>query len=72
MVEDSRESTVRINPELRFGKPNVAGISTEVIWEHSDAGEDEDEIAETFNLSVNDVRCALSYETARRRRHRRG
>jgi uncharacterized protein (DUF433 family)/transposase len=63
---DSPESTVRINPELRFGKPAVAGISTEAIWEHSDAGEDEDEIAETFGLSLSDVRWALSYETARR------
>jgi uncharacterized protein (DUF433 family) len=63
---DNPESTVRINPELRFGKPAVAGISTEAIWEHSDAGEDEDEIAETFGLSLSNVRWALSYETARR------
>ena len=50
----------------RFGKPSVAGISTEVIWEHSSVGEDEDEIAVSFGLSLTDVRWALSYETARR------
>jgi uncharacterized protein (DUF433 family) len=53
-------------PSIRFGKPAVQGISTEVIWEHTAAGEDEEEIAEAFNLSLSDVRWALSYETARR------
>ncbi len=55
-----------IDPERRFGKPSVAGISTEAIWEHSSAGEDEDEIAASFDLSLADVRWALSHETARR------
>jgi uncharacterized protein (DUF433 family) len=55
-----------IDPARRFGKPSVAGISTEVIWEHSSVGEDEDEIAVSFGLSLTDVRWALSYETARR------
>jgi uncharacterized protein (DUF433 family)/transposase len=63
---DNPDSTVRINPELRFGKPAVGGISTEAIWENSDVGADEEEIAETFGLSISDVRWALSYETARR------
>jgi uncharacterized protein (DUF433 family) len=63
---DSPDSTVRMNPEQRFGKPAVGGISTEAIWEHSDAGEDETEIAATFDLRLGDVRWALSYETARR------
>jgi uncharacterized protein (DUF433 family) len=57
---------VRIRPNQRFGKPAVGGISTEIIWEHADAGENEDEIAEAFDLSLSDVRWALSYETARR------
>jgi uncharacterized protein (DUF433 family) len=65
---DNERSTVVIDPERRFGKPSVAGISTEAIWEHSSAGEDEDEeeIAASFDLSLADVRWALSYETARR------
>jgi uncharacterized protein (DUF433 family) len=63
---DNERSTVVIDPARRFGKPSVAGISTEVIWEHSSVGEDEDEIALSFGLSLTDVRWALSYETARR------
>jgi uncharacterized protein (DUF433 family) len=63
---DNEQSTVVINPEQRFGKPSVAGISTEVLWEHASAGEDEAEIAASFDLSLTDVRWALSYETARR------
>ena len=64
--DDNSESPVRIRPNQRFGKPAVSGISTEVIWEHADAGEGEDEIAEAFGLSRSDVRWALAYETARR------
>ena len=63
---DNEHSTVVIDPARRFGKPSVAGISTEVVWEHSSVGEDEDEIATTFSLSLTDVRWALSYEAARR------
>ena len=60
------DSPVRISPERRFGKPSVAGISTDVIWEHVDAGESEDEVAADFGLSLGDVRWALSYESAHR------
>ena len=63
---DNEQSTVVIDPARRFGKPSVAGISTEVLWENSSVGEDEDEIAASFGLSLTDVRWALSYETARR------
>lgn len=60
------DSPVLISPELRFGLPAVSGIRTEIIWEHADAGEDEEEIAADYELSLSDVRWALSYETARR------
>jgi len=53
-------------PGVRFGKPAVKGISTEVMWEHDQAGEDVDEIAEAFGLTVDDVRWALAYETSAR------
>lgn len=59
-------SPVRIEPDVRFGKPAVKGISTEAIWEQDDAGEDVDAIAEIFHLDVADVRWALSYENAQR------
>ncbi len=60
---DDPDSPVRMSPDQRFGKPAVGGVSTEVIWEHADSGEGEQEIAEGFGLSVADVRWALSYET---------
>lgn len=59
-------SSVRIEPDVRFGKPAVKGISTEVIWEQDDAGEDVDTIAAIYQLDVADVRWALSYENAQR------
>lgn len=58
------DSTVVMVPDQRFGKPMVSGISTEVLWEHKDAGEDDDEIADDFGLSAADLKWALSYENA--------
>lgn len=63
---DDKRSPVLIDPDLRFGKPAVAGISTEAIWEHIDGGEDESEVAADYDLRLSDVRWALSYETGRR------
>jgi uncharacterized protein (DUF433 family) len=56
---------VRVDPETRFGRPAVRGISTEAIWEHVDEGEDLEEVAQAFGMTVADVRWAVSYETAR-------
>jgi uncharacterized protein (DUF433 family) len=53
-----------MTPDLRFGRPAVKGISTDIIWEHDQAGEDLHEIANDFDLSVEDVRWALSYENS--------
>ena len=63
--EDSG-SPVVMRPELRFGRPSVGGIRTEVIWEHSQSDEDPDEIASEFELSVQDVNWALAYENSAR------
>lgn len=59
---DDPLSPVRMEPDRRFGKPSVGGISTETIWEHADGGEGEGEIAETFGLTLVEVRWALAYE----------
>ena len=56
-------SPVRIDPEVRFGRPAIGGVSTEALWEHSEGGEDPDEIAEAFDLTVDEVRWALADET---------
>lgn len=64
---DDPRSPVRMLPNVRFGRPAVRGISTEVLWEHvEEAGEDVDEVADVFELSVDDVRWALAYETSLR------
>ena len=46
----------------------MKGISTEILWEHSEAGETVDDIAADFGLSDDDVRWALAYETSARAR----
>lgn len=60
------DSPVRIDPQRRFGRPAVNGISTETIWDDIDAGETIEEAATAFGLSITDVRWAVSYETSRR------
>lgn len=55
-------SPVRVNPLMRSGRPHARGISTEVLREHVEAGEDPAEIAADFGLTVQDVDWALAYE----------
>lgn len=62
---DDADSPVTIDPVRRFGRPSVAGVSTEVIWEHNDAGESVEEIADAFDLTPRDVRWGLSFENSR-------
>jgi uncharacterized protein (DUF433 family) len=59
-----RESPVRVSPLIRFGKPCVGGVSTEIIWEQAEVDENIEDIAGTYQLSVADVRWALAYENA--------
>jgi uncharacterized protein (DUF433 family) len=61
---DDPHSPVIMTPDVRFGRPAVSGISTDVIWEHDEAGEDTAEIAAAFDLSPDEVRWALAYETS--------
>lgn len=57
-----RESPVVIDPDTRFGRPSVKGVSTSVLKEYSDDGYDYDEIAEEFGLSLREVELAVAYE----------
>jgi uncharacterized protein (DUF433 family) len=61
---DDLASPVQIDPDLRGGRPAVGGISTAVIWEHDEAGEDPEEIADDFGLTTDQVRWALAFETS--------
>ena len=55
---------MRISPAVRYGRPAVAGVSTEVLREHRDAGEDVAAIADGFGLSEADVLAAIAFEDA--------
>ena len=65
---DDRKSPVRMRPDERFGLPAVGGVKTEIVWEHIEADETFDEVAEELELSVEEVRWALAYETSLRAR----
>ncbi|HEX6075524.1 MAG TPA: DUF433 domain-containing protein [Micromonosporaceae bacterium] len=65
-IAAEEKSPVRVDPDKRFGRPSIKGISTEILWEEEDAGEDVEVIAETYNLDVADVRWALAYENSLR------
>ena len=49
---------------MRFSSPTVRGIKTETLWEQSQGGEAEQDLAEMYGLTVADVRWALAYELA--------
>lgn len=63
---DDPKSPVRIDPDVRFGRPSIDGISTESLWEHEQAGETTEEIADEFSLSTGAVRWAIAYEQSAR------
>lgn len=57
-------SPVIMDPNVRFGAPSVGGISTSILREQDLAGEDETGLAQTFGLTLAQVRWALAYEMA--------
>ena len=63
---DDPHSPVLMTPNIRSQASGVRGISTDVIWEHDKAGEDVAEIATAFDITPDDVRWALAYETSLR------
>jgi uncharacterized protein (DUF433 family) len=63
---DDPQSPVRMEPDTRFGRPAVRGISTDALWEHAQVGESAEEIAAEFDIAPIDVRWALAYETSAR------
>jgi uncharacterized protein (DUF433 family) len=61
---DDPRSPVRMSPDVRFGKPAIRGVSTEVIWEQLESGAGVDEVARDFDLEPADVRWAYGYESS--------
>lgn len=64
--DPNEESPVRVDPDVRFGRPSIKGISTEAIWEQVDVGEDVEDVAKVYGLETADVRWALAYENSQR------
>lgn len=60
------DSPVRVNPLVRFGRPAIRGISTEAIAGELDGGASIEEVAEDYDLDVEAVRWAQSYELSQR------
>ena len=52
------ESPVVIDPDVRFGAPSVGGISSEILWEQSEGGDDDQDFANIFGLTLAQVRWA--------------
>ena len=62
---------ITINPEIRSGKPTILGtrITVTDILEYLAGGMKEDEILADFpDLSLEDIRAALSFAAERERR----
>ncbi len=57
-------NVVKLNPKIEFGLPNVHRIRTETILHRFLAYESVEEIAEDFDLAVDEVEQGLRYEWA--------
>ncbi|MHB8594567.1 MAG: DUF433 domain-containing protein, partial [Acidimicrobiales bacterium] len=62
------DSTVVIDPEVRFGSPVVRGIPTETIAEQIAAGDSVESVARDFDLDLATVIDALRFEGVDRER----
>jgi uncharacterized protein (DUF433 family)/transposase len=57
-----QRSPVMVDPLRQFGAPVVRSVPTEVIAEQFRAGDEEEMIAELYELDLKDVRAAIRYE----------
>ena len=64
--------SVRIDPERRFGRPQVRGVETWVLRDRFVAGEHIAALCDDYDLSADEVEDALRYELTKRRKHPRG
>lgn len=61
-----RDARVALDPEVSFGQPTVAQrVRTDVLAELVAAGEPLASVAETYELPIEDVQAAVSYERAK-------
>ncbi len=66
LYPDTQTRAIVMDPRVAFGRPIIArrGVSTAVIVDRIDAGEDADEIAEDYGLEPTEVSQALLYDQA--------
>ncbi len=60
-----RASTVLVQPDLRFGRPAVGGVSTITIYDYAEEGASRNDIVNEFGVTKADVRWAVSFENER-------
>jgi uncharacterized protein (DUF433 family) len=58
-----KTSPVVIDPEFSFGRPSIRGVATERIAELYRSGDTTEFLADVYQLSVEDIRAAIAYET---------
>lgn len=61
-IQGYDSTAVSISPRVSFGKPIVGGITTYMIAERFELGEEEDVIATDYGISRQDVEQAIIYE----------
>lgn len=62
MWPEGKSSPIAIDPDLSFGIPQIRGIRTEIIAEAYKAGDDEDSIAQSWGLTIDEVQAAIEWE----------
>ena len=61
---EDQPKLVVMNPRVSFGRPNVAGVPTSVIWSRYRAGDSTAHLAEDYGLTAEQVEEAIRCEAA--------
>lgn len=67
VIADPATPEVQFHPDMREGQPTVSGIRSETIADLVSAGEPVPFVAQTYDLPIDAVEQAMSYEATRRR-----
>lgn len=62
-IDKEAPLAVSIDPGVRFGRPAVKGVPTEVISDYFKAGDSVDRIAKAYRILTDDVEEALRFES---------
>lgn len=59
---NGKDSPVAIDPDVRFGAPQVGGVPTETLAEHVRGGDPIEAVVDDYSLDLDTVIAALAYE----------